>query len=184
MRAAARDDILRQFRYYLVDQDKPEVADRFVEAVERTIDQLLRTPNAGAPKHLSNESLSGLRSWPVEGFQDIRIYYLAEENVLRVIRVLHGKRDIRRILEGKKNEGRRKDDAKMSVGLQVELHVAGRAVPLPTKRETPFPSERPAGTLRMARDRWSGGEERDDPQHRASQPLERFVRIFVTWFVT
>lgn len=99
IRSAARDDILRQFRYYLVDQDKPEVANRWLEAVEKTIDKILRTPNAGAPKQLSNESLAGLRLWPVEEFEDIRIYYLAEESALRVIRVLHGKRDIRRILE-------------------------------------------------------------------------------------
>lgn len=99
IRSAARDDILRQFRYYLVDQDKSEVANRWLEAVEKTIDNILRTPNAGAPKQLSNESLAGLRSWPVEEFEDIRIYYLAEESALRVIRVLHGKRDIRRILE-------------------------------------------------------------------------------------
>ena len=37
IRSAARDDILRQFRYYLVDQARPEVAHRFVEAVEKTI---------------------------------------------------------------------------------------------------------------------------------------------------
>jgi toxin ParE1/3/4 len=99
IRPAARDDILRQFRYCLVDQGKPEVANRFIEAVERTIDKLLRTPNAGAPKQLSNESLAGLRSWPVEEFEDLRVYYLVEENKLRVVRVLHGKRDVRRILE-------------------------------------------------------------------------------------
>jgi hypothetical protein len=38
IRSAARDDILKQFRYYLVDQDKPEVAVRFLVAVEKTID--------------------------------------------------------------------------------------------------------------------------------------------------
>ncbi len=98
IRPAARDDIIRQFRYYLVGQDRPEVANRFVEAVERTIDKILRTPNGGAPKHFSNESLDGLRSWPVEEFEDVRIYYLAQEDEVRVIRVLHGKRDITRIL--------------------------------------------------------------------------------------
>lgn len=99
IRPAARDDIIRQFRYYLVDQDKPEVANRFVKAVERTIDKILRTPSAGAPKHLSNQSLVGLRLWPVEEFEDIRIYYLAQGNEVWIIRVLHGKRDIVGILE-------------------------------------------------------------------------------------
>ena len=46
---AARDDILRQFRYYLVVQDKPEVAERFLSAVRRTVEGIIRTPQGGAP---------------------------------------------------------------------------------------------------------------------------------------
>lgn len=99
IRPAARDDIIRQFRYYLVDQDRPDMASRFVEAVEKTIDKIVRTPNGGAPKLLSNPSLAGLHSWPVEEFEAIRVYYLTEENEVRVVRVLHGKRDITRVLE-------------------------------------------------------------------------------------
>ena len=34
------------------------------------------------------------------GFTDIRIYYLlADESTVRVVRILHGKRDLARILE-------------------------------------------------------------------------------------
>ena len=96
---AARDDILRQFRYYLVEQDKPEVAERFLSAVQRTIEGIIRTPQGGAAKRLSREALRGLRSWPVKGFEDLRVYYLAHEGGVRVVRVLHVKRDINNILE-------------------------------------------------------------------------------------
>jgi toxin ParE1/3/4 len=96
---AARDDILRQFRYYLVEQDKPKVADRFLSALRRTMQGIIRTPQGGAPKRLSREALQGLRSWPVRGFEDVRVYYLAHEARVRVVRVLHGKRDINNILE-------------------------------------------------------------------------------------
>jgi plasmid stabilization system protein ParE len=68
---AARDDILRQFRYYLVQQDKPEVAKRFLSAVRRTIEGIIRMPQGGAPKCLSLEALRGLRSWPVKGFERV-----------------------------------------------------------------------------------------------------------------
>lgn len=37
MRPRAQDDIIRQFRWYLVEQDEPETAFRFVDAVEATI---------------------------------------------------------------------------------------------------------------------------------------------------
>jgi len=36
----------------------------------------------------------------VTGFEAIRIYYLLDEDTLRVIRILHGKRDVKRILNG------------------------------------------------------------------------------------
>lgn len=53
----------------------------------------------GAPKQLRNRRLAGLRSWPVSAFEKIRIYYLVEDGILRIVRVLHGNRDIARILE-------------------------------------------------------------------------------------
>ncbi|MDQ6700230.1 MAG: type II toxin-antitoxin system RelE/ParE family toxin [Acidobacteriota bacterium] len=99
IRSAARDDIIRQFRYYLLDQKLPEVADRFVEAVQHAIQEIVRTPGMGAPKHLSNKSLNGLRSSQVQGFENIRVWYLSGHGPVQVIRVLHGKRDINRILE-------------------------------------------------------------------------------------
>ena len=101
---AARDDILRQFRYYLVDQGDAQVADRFLSAVRKTVNLIARTPQGGAPKRLSLEALRGLRSWPVKGFEDVRVYYLAAEGQVRVVRVLHGKRDINSILYKEANE--------------------------------------------------------------------------------
>ena len=97
IRPAARDDILRQFRYYLLE-DAFDAAERFVEAVNHSIESLCRMPKMGAPKRLKNPALTGLRSWAVQGFEDIRIFYTVQDDVLRVIRVLHGKRDISRIL--------------------------------------------------------------------------------------
>jgi len=71
-----------------------------MEAVEASVDKLLQMPAKGAPKLLRNPALSGLRVWPVDGFEDMRIFYLVQGETLKVIRVLHGKRDINRILEG------------------------------------------------------------------------------------
>jgi toxin ParE1/3/4 len=103
IRPAATNDILRQFRYYLVDQDKPEVAERFLSAVRKAMEAIIQTPHAGAPKRLSRDALRGLRSWPVKGFEDVRVYYLAHEGSVRVVRVLHGKRDINNVL-GKESD--------------------------------------------------------------------------------
>jgi plasmid stabilization system protein ParE len=98
-RQTASDDVARQFRYYLVDQNLPEVAVRFRDAIRRTIESLRQHPLIGARYHLSTPQLHNLRSWPVAGFEAIRIYYLLDSGAIHVIRVLHGKRDLKRILE-------------------------------------------------------------------------------------
>lgn len=91
----AEDDIIRQFRY-LVDQSAPAVAFRFREAVIDGIEQLKLHPRIGSP---FRGSINGLRSWPVKGFEATRIYYQDFPASLRVVRILHGKRDVRKILK-------------------------------------------------------------------------------------
>jgi plasmid stabilization system protein ParE len=58
---AARTDIRGQYEYYL-ERDLPEIGDRFVVAVDAAIEATLRMPKAGAPKHVRNPQLAGLRS--------------------------------------------------------------------------------------------------------------------------
>ena len=99
IRRGARKDILRQCEYYLVDEDAELAAKRFVAAVQAAISQVCQNPGIGAPKALSNPKLAGLRSWPVKGFPEIRVYYIVSDGVIRVVRVLHSKRDIDPILE-------------------------------------------------------------------------------------
>ena len=92
----AEADIIRQFRYYLVEQDAPLTAVRFREAVMEGIKQLAPHPRMGS---VVRGSIPGLRSWPVKGFDMIRIYYLAAPGSLRVVRILHGRRNVRQILK-------------------------------------------------------------------------------------
>ncbi len=98
-RQAASDDVVRQFRYYLIDQNLPQIALRFRDAVRNTVGSLREHPLIGARYRSKKPRLQDLRSWPVAGFEAIRIYYLAESDAIHVIRILHGKRDVRRILE-------------------------------------------------------------------------------------
>lgn len=99
IRPAARDDILRQYRYYLVSEDAPAVAQRFLKAVRAAMNHVCRLPRSGPVKERHNPKLAGLRSWPVKEFQAIRIYYLLRETEILIVRVLHGKRDVDLILE-------------------------------------------------------------------------------------
>jgi len=79
-RQTASDDIVRQFRfpllrYYLLNADAPEIAIRFRDAVKRTIQSLSQNPPVGPRYSSINPQLQNLRSWPVSGFEAIRIYY-------------------------------------------------------------------------------------------------------------
>ena len=98
-RQAAKDDIIRQFRHYLVTMSVPEVALRFRHAVRVTVASLCEHPLMGPSYTVRNPRLKNLRSWPVAGFDVVRIFYLPESATLSVIRILHQKRDVRRILE-------------------------------------------------------------------------------------
>ena len=81
-----------------MEQNAPEAAFRFMDAVEESVQKLLGMPNMEAPREIGNPALKGLRFWPVVGFDEILIFYVVHGDMLRVIRVLHGKRDLDRIL--------------------------------------------------------------------------------------
>ena len=56
-------------------------------------------PFVGPRYASSSPQLENLRSWPVAGFEAIRIYYLLDEDAIHIIRILHGKRDVKRMLD-------------------------------------------------------------------------------------
>jgi toxin ParE1/3/4 len=99
IRSAAREDILRQYLYYAIEKDAARAAERFLDSVQSAMEMLCRMPGAGAPKILENSALTGLRSWRIHGFPALRIYYIHCGDDLRIVRVLHGKRDINPLLE-------------------------------------------------------------------------------------
>jgi toxin ParE1/3/4 len=103
IRPAAQEDIVRQFRYYLL-AGAEKTATNFLDAVEESIDAICRLPHIGAPKILKNPTLAGLRSWGVKGFEDILIFYVVRPDALRVVRILHGRRDLKRILQREQSD--------------------------------------------------------------------------------
>jgi len=99
IRPRAQDDILRQFRWYLVEQDAPDAAFRFMEAVEASVEQLLSMPYMVRPESSAIRPWRGCGFWPVKDFDEFLIFYVVADDTLRVIRILHGKRDLDRILK-------------------------------------------------------------------------------------
>jgi toxin ParE1/3/4 len=82
-----------------LEQDAEAAAERFLDAARAAIEYVFRRPRVGTPKVFREDALMGLRSWPVKGFPAVRIYYLASKDEVRIVRVLHGKRDIELLLK-------------------------------------------------------------------------------------
>jgi toxin ParE1/3/4 len=99
IRPRAVEDLDSELDYYEREAGL-DVAMRFLGGIEQAIHFLYLHPDAGSSKDFGNTTLKGLRSWPVPGFEDIRIYYVRpDENTLRIVRILHGKRDLARLLD-------------------------------------------------------------------------------------
>lgn len=81
-----------------IAQNNPDVALRFFDATRQTIAKLAQTPYLGSVYPLTNPRLQGLRKWKVKGFPKYLIFYLIEDELLTIIRILHVSRDIPHIL--------------------------------------------------------------------------------------
>ena len=83
------------------EQAGEDVANRYLEAIERTVAQLCRTPAVGALCQFQHPRLNGMRFCRVRRpFQRHVIFYRHNETTLFVERVIHGARDLpRRLLE-------------------------------------------------------------------------------------
>lgn len=81
----------------LVSEGGAEVAWRFVDAFTSALGRLSEYPEMGSPVALSLR-LSGIRCWPLVGFQSYSLFYRHVSDEVQVLRVLHAARDAANIL--------------------------------------------------------------------------------------
>lgn len=80
-------DIVRRIRPH-----NPAAAVRFVEAFKSSVDLLARMPDIGRAR--PDLGVLETRSWRVKGFRKYLIFYEALPDRVRLLRVLHGARDL------------------------------------------------------------------------------------------
>jgi toxin ParE1/3/4 len=91
-------DFDQQYRWYLSEADE-EVAERFFEALENTLQILLTQPELGHRRKFRRSALSNLRSFRVEPpFDKLLIFYRYNDAELSAERLMHGSRDLPRRL--------------------------------------------------------------------------------------
>ena len=70
----------------------PELGWRFTKKVRETCEYLSANPLIGRSR--PEFGVDGMRSWPVKEFSRYLIFYVPSDTRLRVLRVLHGSRDV------------------------------------------------------------------------------------------
>lgn len=85
-------DIVRWIR-----TDNPAAATRFVEAFKSSVELLSRMPEIGRAR--TDLGAPETRSWRVKGFRKYQIFYELLPDRVRLLRVLHGARDLQAELE-------------------------------------------------------------------------------------
>ena len=98
VRPQARREI-RNIADYIAAENL-EASDRFIDEVYAAFQLLARMPELGSARRFRRESLKGLRLWRVpHGFKKYLVVYrpLRPDGV-EVLRVLHGAREIERLL--------------------------------------------------------------------------------------
>ena len=97
-RAAARRDLIQQWVWY-AENASIEVADRFLRAADKTLDLLSTQPESGAAFFARKPELQNMRQFPVsDGFGKILLFYFPLQDGVDLVRVVHGSRDLERLL--------------------------------------------------------------------------------------
>lgn len=88
-----------QYGWYLENADV-EVAERYLRAIDQTIQRLASHPDLGLRRHFQSPELAGIRSFQAaRPFDKHLLFYQAGEQ-LSIERIMHGARDLpRRLLE-------------------------------------------------------------------------------------
>lgn len=66
----------------------------FLVAVEDSIEQIAKFPKIGKKRDFQAERFNNIRMWQVKKYENYLIFYQINEDIIEIIRVLHGSRDI------------------------------------------------------------------------------------------
>jgi toxin ParE1/3/4 len=86
-----------------ISKDNLDAGDRFLYAAEATFQLIAKIPGIGRLSGFTNSTVTQVRQYPVRGFQNYLILYELTEDVIDIIRVLHGARNLEQTLTEPEN---------------------------------------------------------------------------------
>lgn len=81
---------------YLAEDDA-EVADRFFDEFESTLELITKSPKIGSVKRYKDQT--DIRMWFIRGFEKSLIFYTESADEIVILRVIHSARDYTRFLD-------------------------------------------------------------------------------------
>lgn len=78
---------------YLAKESGIELADRFIDAVKETTNQIGKIPFLGFTREFRNPKLQSVRVWRVKGFEKYLIFYIPKNDRIEFLYLIHSARD-------------------------------------------------------------------------------------------
>jgi toxin ParE1/3/4 len=85
---------------YLEEQAGLETAERFLDQLISSFEDLSRMPKIGFLCGFRKPATRRLRRWAVKGFENWLIFYQQRRDGVEIVHVMHGARDIESLLGG------------------------------------------------------------------------------------
>jgi toxin ParE1/3/4 len=85
---------------YLEEQAGLKTAERFLDQLIKSFDTLAHMPKMGVLCGFRKPATRRLRRWPVKDFENWLAFYQVRRYGVEIVHVLHGARDIERLLDG------------------------------------------------------------------------------------
>ena len=80
--------------YDHIAHDNPSAAERVLEAVAETFDQIAAHPESGVTYPSPNPNINAVRMLPVSGFNTYLVFYRITADAVRILYVVHGARHL------------------------------------------------------------------------------------------
>lgn len=96
VRHAAELDAFGYFLY--IGEHNPEAAQRFLRAIDDTVEKLALQPLKGRLRKFRARELKNIRSWRVDDFENYLIFYRFAAMRLEILRIKHGAMDFPKAL--------------------------------------------------------------------------------------
>ncbi len=80
--------------FVFIGEENLDIAVHFLVAVEDSIELICQNPFLGRSREFKDSKIKNIRMMLVKHFHNYQIYYTVKDEIIEIVRVLHGARDV------------------------------------------------------------------------------------------